>query len=562
MPINEEKSETMNDPSKPVVINIDGVEPGLIKPASQIPRREDRVIPPAPPPAVRRTSAPRAPVRRDFYKDRFFEDELEALRPVDTRESGEEDEKPLAVYENVNSAFERVEVYKWRSRYRFYDKFADDAEKLIRKSCPECAFVPFYSPVPQYTLMNMSQLRYYLWWRHNARRGIYLPSDTGYILLYVYEIINLPEVIPPKIGISMMCGVFAAYREAFAYLGRQLAEWICDYSLVHNVKIPVEKLRGTESDMIKLMQLGDVLYQTEQTKSDIRALCAVAGASYKSSQYYRDEYKETFDRHIPASSLIGMAAFIESLKGGFIKRTEIRDTYFGAVISSEKKRKVVVYRTDIPAVDQIKAAAALILKYAENRTRALCSISSRYSVSRLPAEAKTAMDAYFAPFAERKKSGDDCYDESLYEAPSKGINIENAKKIERDSWENAALFEDIYDEEPSAENNESTASDDASFSVAAADATGFFNGNGGGEDGFAAFVKSLCMGERSLLSALLVSKEEFRRVSADMKLLPDAAAEKINSAAAETIGDAVVEDGVISEFYRDDIRSALEAVKP
>lgn len=561
MSVNEEKSEITNDPSKPVVINIDGVEPGLIKPASQIPRREDRVIPPAPPPAVRRTSAPRAPVRRDFYKEGYFEDELEALRPVDTRESGGDDEKPLAVYENVNSAFERVEVYKWRSRYRFYDKFAADAEKLIRKSCPECAFVPFYSPVPQYTLMNMSQLRYYLWWRHNARRGVYLPSDTGYILLYVYEIINLPEVIPPKIGISMMCGVFAAYREAFAYLGRQLAEWICDYSLVHNTKIPVERLRGTESDMIKLMQLGDVLFQTEQTKTDIRALCAVAGADYKNSQYYRDEYKEAFDRHIPASSLIGMAAFIESLKGGFIKRTEIRDTYFGAVISSEKKRKVVVYRTDVPAVDQIKAAAALILKYAENRTRALCSISSRYSVSRLPAEAKTAMDAYFAPFAERKKSGDDCYDESLYEAPSKGINIENAKKIERDSWENAALFEDIYDEEPSVENDEPEAPA-APFSVAAADATGFFDGNDSAEDVFAAFVESLSEGERSLLSALLVSNEEFRRVSAAMKLLPDAAAEKINSAAAETIGDAVVEDGLISEFYREDIRSALEAVKP
>ena len=102
----------------------------------------------------------------------------------------------------------------------------------------------------------------------------------------------------------------------------------------------------------------------------------------------------------------------------------------------------------------------------------------------------------------------------------------------------------------------------APFSVAAADATGFFDGNDSAEDVFAAFVESLSEGERSLLSALLVSNEEFRRVSAAMKLLPDAAAEKINSAAAETIGDAVVEDGLISGFYREDIRSALEAAKP
>ncbi|MBO4217005.1 MAG: TerB N-terminal domain-containing protein [Clostridia bacterium] len=555
MSLNEDKS--VNDASKSVVINIDGIEPGLLKPASQIPKREDRVIPPAPPPAVRRTSAPRAPVRRDFYKEGLFEDELEAMRPADTREDADGGEEPVAVYENVNGAFERVEVYKWRARYRFYEKFESDAEKLIRKSCPECAFVPFYSALPQYTLMNMSQFRYYLWWRHNARHGVFLPSDTGYILLYIFEIINLPEVIPPKTGMAMLCSAFCAYHDKFAYLGKQMAEWICDYSLIHNVKIPIDRLRGSEYDMIKLLSLPDVLLQTDQLGAGIRAICIAAGTSYRAGQYYRDGNKEAFDLHIPASAVIGMQAVVEKMKSGFIRRTEIRDTYFGAVISSAKKRKVVIYRTDMPALEQVRGAAALVLKYAENRTRALCSIPSRYSVSKLPPEAKAAMDVYFAPFAEKKRTGDDCYDESLYEAPSKGINIENAKKIERDSWENAALFEDVYEEEP---DGTSDSPPPEAESAHAPRFGGCVSVDGDGEeDVFKAFVDSLEEGYLSLLSALLTSKEEFRRECAERRLLPDAALERIDSAAAETVGDAVTEDGGISGFYRDDISRAVGA---
>ena len=538
-----------NDPAQSVAIHIDGIDPGLIKPASQIPRREDRVIPPAPAPAVRRTSAPRAPVRRDFYLRSLSDGDAEADRRADTREQ-EGEETPETVYENPNSAFSRVEIYRWNSRYRFYEKFAEDAERFIRKSCPECSFVPFYAALPQYTLMNISQLRYYLWWRHNARRGRYLPSDSGYILLFIFEIINLPEIIPPKVGISMMCSVYAEYREKFAYIGKQMAEWICDYSLIHNVRVPLEKLGDSAADMIKQLSLPDVVLQTGQLLTGVRAVCLASGVNYKNSPYYRDAYKEVFDRHIPAAAEIGVGAVIDKMKNGFVKRTEIRDAYFGAVISSEKKRKAVITRTDIPALDQIRAAAALVMKYAENRARALCSIPSRYSVSRLPAEAKAAMDAYFAPFAAKKISGDDCYDESLYEPQSKGIDIENAKRIERDSWENAALFEDIYADASGDGNAAAESADERRADPAPA--------SGDGGDEFDAFVSSLGDDGAALVSAMLRSNGEFRRLCGEMNTLPDAAEERINAAAADTVGDAVTEDGEISVFYREDIERALK----
>lgn len=53
-----------------------------------------------------------------------------------------------------------------------------------------CGYVPSGSRNPEYTSMGEDGLKYYLHWRANARKGVYLPADIGHIWLYQCELIN------------------------------------------------------------------------------------------------------------------------------------------------------------------------------------------------------------------------------------------------------------------------------------------------------------------------------------------------------------------------------------
>jgi hypothetical protein len=90
--------------------------------------------------------------------------------------------------------------------------------------------------MPQYDQMTLSQLSYYLYWRGEIRKGVYIKTDINYLFLYAYEIINLPDRIPPRKGAIELTRLWAAYREDFRYLDKYLGEWLCDYCLIHKVE--------------------------------------------------------------------------------------------------------------------------------------------------------------------------------------------------------------------------------------------------------------------------------------------------------------------------------------
>ncbi|MBQ1233289.1 MAG: TerB N-terminal domain-containing protein, partial [Clostridia bacterium] len=101
---------------------------------------------------------------------------------------------PEKVYEMQSGLVHRVSIYPWKSGYTYYEKFCRDGEYLRRIKGKEAPHVGFFSYMPQYGQMTKAQLAYYLWWRENIiEHGIYLPADYSYILLNIYELINLPD---------------------------------------------------------------------------------------------------------------------------------------------------------------------------------------------------------------------------------------------------------------------------------------------------------------------------------------------------------------------------------
>ncbi len=95
----------------------------------------------------------------------------------------------------------RVTVLPWPQSYNYYQRFVLDAQKYARIRGKEAPHVPFFSYIPQYAQLSADQMRWYLWFRERVRHGEY-PDDVDfpYILLLIYEIINLPHKLPPEKG--------------------------------------------------------------------------------------------------------------------------------------------------------------------------------------------------------------------------------------------------------------------------------------------------------------------------------------------------------------------------
>ena len=125
-------------------------------------------------------------------------------------------------YEPENPLIKKVRLYKWPTSYNYYEKFKADARFFFSRTGEECEYTPFFSYIPQYHHLTKSQFAFYLWFRDNARRGEYIFCDFSYIMLYIYELINIPDMMEPKDTLTALIGLWRAYRDRFPRLDKYL----------------------------------------------------------------------------------------------------------------------------------------------------------------------------------------------------------------------------------------------------------------------------------------------------------------------------------------------------
>ena len=136
-----------------------------------------------------------------------------------------------------------VTVTRMLGGYRFYEEFRRDATVFCTLPGSPCDYVPFYSSMPQYAHLDPRQKSYYLYFRETVTKRKRVRCDESYLRLYIYEIINLPDKIPPAEGVVRLITLWRLYRERFPGLNMQLAGWIADYCLVHRLSCPLDELR-------------------------------------------------------------------------------------------------------------------------------------------------------------------------------------------------------------------------------------------------------------------------------------------------------------------------------
>lgn len=354
-----------------------------------------------------------------------------------------------------NRFISRVRLFYRSSEYRFYGQFCRDAVRLLSKEREACPYAPYFSYIPQYAHLTPEQLSYYLYWRSCARRGDFLKTEESYFLLYVYEIVNLPEFIEPKDGILQLCDAWAAYRKAFPRIDKFMTEWVMDYCLIHNLDCPLDRLAPFLSDILAIAShkefylgaIGD--FQGYGTET---ALAFFSLYKFRESRYAK-EHTAAFEEHIPAV----MAQVLEKLQSQkdifqeAARTVRVHEAFCGALCAQNIRCRIELTYYSVRDVSYLRGAVTAAVKYAENKLRAALSVKSRLAVPPLDADIRDLIDAYFdrtgaslRPAATKEAP---VY-ERLYDAPEGSADLSRAGEIEQQSWSNtrALVTEEEWNE--------------------------------------------------------------------------------------------------------------------
>ena len=358
--------------------------------------------------------------------------------------ASEDSEASEESYTPNNPFIERVTVHKKRSALHLFLGFREEAMALRREKGVPCPFATFFSYIPQFYQLTPNQKAYYLYFRDEADVGRYIDTNQSYFLLYIYEIINLPDVIPPETGIRRMAMAWAGCRSRIPAIDKTMARWLADYGLMHRVSCPNDITRPFLKDILAVSGFKEFYLNGVGKEDDAQlqaVLSIVSSYDYKNSRYATGEIGEALSLHVERS----VGAVLRRLlrEKGHVspyERIEKRyEAFSGALNAMAERCELLVHYHSVTATDDLRLTVTAAVKYAENKVRAAFSVKSRLSAVGLPETYKQMIDEYFATHILKEKVRVEvpppAY-EALYDAADRGISDDAAAEIENTSWEN------------------------------------------------------------------------------------------------------------------------------
>ena len=468
----------------------------------------------------------------------------------------EKKKAPDEEYSPANSLIHTVRLYSWSSAYPYYEQFRKAALYYYNKTSPKVNAEPYFSYMPQYSQLNDRQLAYYLWFRSEIRAGRYPSVDYSYILLLIYETINLSDKLPRERSIDLLAALWLNDRGEYPRLDVQLSEWIFDMCLLAKTYPPRDILGEVGSSLPSTAGLRE-FYADAVGDSEAFATLLIRHCSnynYKKSKFAAGENQALYKKHMH-----GILAYIISrcndpahpFEFAGLKlqdsRTQ-RDSYTGALCSPRVKKRIEIEFCSFSHSHELRFIVTDILKYAENRIRAHIGVKSRLSVNPLPAEIKTLADEYLnreLPIRTLHPSIENEIPEyeKLYEPTSRGLSFESAARIEELSWETTGRLVDAFDDD-----EESVEFEEPIPEPVQEEPESLFDSLSAEEKNF-------------IIAALDGDISAQAAIAARSGSLPDIIADRINTLAADLMGDILLEDVgggyAVIEDYEEETRGAL-----
>jgi hypothetical protein len=337
-----------------------------------------------------------------------------------------------------------------------------------------------------------------------------------------------------------------------------LADWICDYSLIHQLVPPTEQL----SDVLPMIAENSTFKEFyacptgDDSSRDAQIyLTFCTNYDYKKSKLYiaGEVQRQEMDRHIPAAISLAIKA-LEEENTSFAttrmqKATLSRDSFIGALCSGRMKRRIEVDYCSFHRSHELRFLMTDIIKYAENRLRGILGMKSRLSIYGLPEKVKAILDAYFAEVFPTKKppqkESRPAY-EALYDLPAVELSPQRAEEIEQSSWEITHRLVEAFEQE-----EKQPTLTEVSVPTLPTDTADNTSGDGdlcGVMTSHAGFLRAIDAQDRSAQIAL---------ARQNGKML-DALVEEINALSSDIMGDILIEEGEYGYALIEEYRALIE----
>ena len=346
-------------------------------------------------------------------------------------------------YYPENSLLHKVTLKKRKSEYQLYSEFLEDAKRYHAADAFESPFEPYYSYVPQYNQLTSEQLNYYLWWRKCFKEGVLIKIDYSYILLYVFELINLGDQQDVLYAQAQLASLWNSYHKEYAALASKLATWICDFSLIHHLPMPTN-VRNSIGKYVPALKEFFIQFSKGDYDGCARSLIKYCTEyNYHSSKFAKEPNLAVFEEHI-FGAMRTAVIFYSSDEALLSKLSSedsklVRNSFEGALCVSSQRYEIEVKYSSFSRSNELRYIMGDIVKYSENKIRTYLGIKSKLSVYSVSGELQQAIDAYFEntlfskPKISQKKQERQEYD-ALYDLPNTALSLEKAKQIEQDSW--------------------------------------------------------------------------------------------------------------------------------
>lgn len=513
-----------------------------------------------------------------FSDKRIYTDARINPSRSDGEKTTREEKNPILEYSPKNPLIKSVKIYSDRGESSVFAKnnlFMRERAALLDRTGHETPHVPFYSMMPRYSQMTRPQLAYYLWWRENIRNGIWLECDLSYVLLYAHELISADETEDKSAVLQNLCRLYLAenHKGRLSYFG--VENLICDYCLVNNLELPAEYVGDKRTDFIAYSSFPEFFVDISDRYNENMHFMIVDATSvynYRKSKHYIGNEK-IFDECILGAvgaifaDDVSYARILSFAGNSYSSVTYSRKPFhrLSGMICRQAKIDIEYY-----SLSSFRPFITDAVRYIENKVRDHIGIKSKLNITTVNPDLKAVIDKYmddkFPPLPKEKirayirRSEEEKYS-ALYDIPKTGLSLENAIKIEQNSWDTTKILIEAFEDE----TDKSTDKQDTEFSVTE-DISPAHN-EASDADIASGVGSTLSLGEK-IMSGLgsnsefftLCVKRDFdgqKKFAASKALTTHELAEKINEIALEQLGDILVEDSgegyEILEDYKEQI---------
>lgn len=268
-----------------------------------------------------------------------------------------------------------------RNRMPYVERFIQAAKADVNRYRKKAKFERFRPTSPHYEKMSDSQADWYFYWRDQVRKGNYLETDKGYLLLHVFELINNIGVKNALDGYLQLRQLWLAYREAHPDVDFLLLGWLADYVMVNPCSIDARQIYTDEAAFeYTLAAYPDLLieFYLEKPLSEMPLLLIQELINYDliKSKFFNSKHRdilvstipnvlEQVNLHMVKSNNEGLFERFRPRSSITITREPFKNTLYAGTIEEVTFTTILPYTMREP----LKYLLTGIVKHTENKLR-------------------------------------------------------------------------------------------------------------------------------------------------------------------------------------------------